>query len=385
MKTSNLSGPTLNLGMSFALVLALVALQLAPSSLAKDWSMGRADATGAAATADALPDKIDLLWELEIEGLGFDAGPIIADGKVFANDHDGRLLAIDLATGEEVWRKEYEAGFVATPSYKDGLLFAADYEGVLHAIEVETAEEKWSFESGAEVTGSPVFYEESVVFTSQSGSLFRLDRKSGKEVWRYETDEPILCGASLAGDITFLGGCDEQLHVVDLKTGKRIGEPITIGPTQSTPCAVADGVLIPTQGGEIYHFAVGKEGHNLEKRWTFNDRKMASEFRSSLAVADGIVIATGSSKRVFAVDLKTGEVLWHNILRRRASASPIIVAGTAIAATTDGNIYQYDLKSGKELWQTQLKGSFLGAPAAADGKLVLLNDRGTIFCFGEKS
>ncbi|MEM7477855.1 MAG: PQQ-binding-like beta-propeller repeat protein [Planctomycetota bacterium] len=382
MTLENHTRSKLAAAIKLTLIFSLISV---PASLpAEDWTMGRANEKGTGATSEELPKELELLWDFEIEGLGFEAGPTIADGKVFANDYDGRLVVLDLATGEEIWRKTYELGFVSTPSYKDGMLYCADEGGVLRAIEVESGEEKWKYDSQGEVAGSPVFYEESVVFTSQSGSLYRLDLKSGKEVWKYTTDEPILCGASLASNLTFLGGCDEQLHLVDLKTGKRIGEPLNIGATQSTPCATENSVLIPSHGGEIYRFELAEDGQGLVNKWTFRDRKLASEFRNSIAIHDGIAIASCGSKRIFALDMETGEVKWDNVIRRAISASPIIAGQSAIAAGTDGNIYRYDLKTGEELWQFQVKGSFLGSPAVADGKLVLGNDRGTIFCFGEK-
>jgi outer membrane protein assembly factor BamB len=232
-----------------------------------------------------------------------------------------------------------------------------------------------------EITASPNFYEDSVVFTSQDGTLYRLKKETGELVWKYETEEPILCGASLAGDLTFLGGCDERLHIVDVKTGKPVTEPITIGPTASTPSVVDDSVLIPTHAGDIFNFATPA---NTE-RWRFKDEKLSDEFKNSVAVANGLAVATGRNKRVFAIEIATGKVKWVQMLRKRSDASPIIAGKSVIIAAADGRIIRYDLQSGDQQWLFEVKGAFLAAPAVSDGKLVLANDRGTIFCFGEKS
>ncbi len=379
----------------FIIPALLVSLTLAlPQyrAVAGDWPVGRGDAQGTAATDDQLPQKLDLLWTVELDGLGFDAGPIIAGGNVFANDHDGRLISLDLKTGKRNWQREFDAGFVAPPAFSNGTLFAADFDGILHALNATDGSDKWQVDTGMEITASPVFYrpentpveEASVLFTSQNGSLYRLRVSDGKEVWKYETEQPILCGATLAGEITFLGGCDEQLHLVDIATGKRIGDPIEIGPTQSTPNAVNDSVLIPTQGGDIFHFKIDAAKPGISTAWTFHDDNVSDEFRGSLAVSQGLAVGTGRNKKVFAIDIETGKVKWTQRLRKRADASPVIAGDSAIIAAADGRIIRYDLQSGEEQWLFEVKGTFLGSPAVADGKLVLANDRGTIFCFGEK-
>jgi outer membrane protein assembly factor BamB len=357
-----------------------------PQALAADWANGRGNSQGTGATEDALPKDLSLLWEYELKGLGFDASPIIADGKVFANDHDGRVVALDLDTGKELWKRELEdTGFIAAPAYREGVVFAADYDGVIHALNAETGEQEWKFESeGGEINGSPVFYKDSVLFTTDIGTLFRLQCKDGSVVWKYETKEPILCGASLADDVTFLGGCDEHLHVVDLKNGTRIGEPVAVGATQSTPCVVGDRIMLPSHAGLIFQFKVTKS-NELVKTWEFQDDSVANEFRNSLAVKDGLAVGTSSSKRVFAIDIETGKVKWSKILRKRADASPIIAGDSVIAAASDGKLIRFDLQTGKETWMFEAKPQFAASPAASDGKLVAANDRGTIYCFGSKS
>lgn len=348
--------------------------------LLADWPMGRGNPQGTGATEESLPEQLELLWQLDLDGLGFDGGPIIANGKVFANDHDGRILSLDLETGKEFWRVEMDTGFVATPAFNQGLLFVGDYDGVLHALDAADGKERWSFETGMEITASPNFYGDSVVFTSQDGTLYRLDQQTGELIWKYETQEPILCGASLAGDVTFLGGCDERLHIVDVRDGKPVAEPITIGPTASTPSVMGASVLIPTHAGDIFNF----QTKDYAERWRFKDEKLSDEFKNSVAVKDGLVVATGRNKRVFAVEIETGKVRWSQMLRKRSDASPIIAGDSVVIAAADGRIIRFDLQTGEEKWMFEVKGAFLAAPAASDGKLVLANDRGSIFCFGAK-
>ncbi len=208
-----------------------------------------------------------------------------------------------------------------------------------------------------------------------------MNRESGKLNWQYETGDQLQCGATLAQDQTFLGGCDAHLHIVDVKSGKSLGEPLPIdAPTGSTPSVLGDRVFVPTYAGEIFCFKLP----SYEVLWRFKDAKLADEFKNSVAVADGLAIAASRNKRVFAIDITSGKVAWEQTLQKRCDASPVIAAGSVVIASADGRITLFDLKTGQQQWMFEVKPSFIAAPAVGAGKLVVANDRGTIFCFGKK-
>ncbi len=362
-------------------LLSLLAVIQVPA-LATDWPMGRGNPAGTGASPDSLPSQPELLWELDVGGLGFDAGPIIADGKVFAADHDGHVLAIELVTGKELWRIELDTGFVASPAFRDGVLFVGDYDGALHALDATNGSEQWSFKTDLEIDASPNFYQDKVIFTSQNGTLYAVERTSGKLAWKYETGDQLQCGATLAEDRTFLGGCDAQLHIIDVNNGQSIAQPLPIdAPTGSTPSVLGQHVFVPTYAGEIFCFVQPSN----ELKWRFKDPTLADEFKNSVAVAAGLAVATSRNKRVFAIDVETGQVKWQQTLRKRCDASPVIAGQSVVVAAADGRIMLFDLKTGEEQWMFEVKPGFIGSPAVADGKLVVANDRGTIFCFGEKN
>ncbi len=348
---------------------------------ADDWPMGRGNPAGTAASQHSLVEPLELKWEVEIGGLGFDAGPIMADGKVFAADADGRVIALDLATGKSLWKLELENGFMASPSFKDGVLFVGDYNGVLRALDAATGQEKWQFAAELEIDGSPNFFGDTVLFTSQSGVLYALDLANGALRWKYETGDQLQCGATLAEDRTFLGGCDGYLHVIDVKTGQPVREPLPIdSPTGSTP-SVADGkIFVPTYAGEILAF----QHPTNELAWRFKDEKLSSEFKNSVAVSQGLLVASSRNRRVFAIDTQSGQVKWEHTLRKRSDSSPVIAGQRVVVAAADGRIVLLDLQSGEQTWMYEVKGGFLASPAVADGKLVVASDRGTLYCFESK-
>jgi outer membrane protein assembly factor BamB len=343
--------------------------------------MTRGNAASTGATATSIPEQPQLLWEFRLGGLGFDSGPIVAGGKVFAADADGHLLCLSLSSGELIWKNKFETGFTASPAYHDGHLFIGDLDGVIRAINALSGETLWEYDAKREIDAGANFFGGNVLVTSQSGSLLALDQKDGRLIWQYETDDQLQCGPTLAGNLTYLGGCDQNLHIVNVESGKAHTEKIPIdAPTGSTPSVCGSVVLVPNYRGQIWAFEA--PAHDL--LWKFENSQLSTEFKNSVAVSEGRVVAASGNRRVFALDLKNGEVIWDYTLRRRIDSSPVIAGNRVLLAGSDGRVYLLELETGRELWMFEAKGAFLGSPAVAEGRLVLASDRGEILCFGSK-
>lgn len=375
----------MNLNMLKLVVLACQifcgSLLLNQAAAAADWPLGRGDVAGTAATSSPLPDKLELLWELPLGGIGFEATPIVAEQTIYIGDPDGRFFAIDLPTGKEKWRIENETGFVASATAHEGVVYIGDYDGVLRALSANDGKERWQFKCEMEVDASPTFFDDRLLVTSQDGALYCLRRTDGQMLWKYTTGDQLRCGASLAGKRTYLGGCDGKLHVVDVAEGTAIGEPLPLdGPTGSTPSVAGKTVFVPTQGGRLFAF----DAESNEILWQFFNPKLSQEFQSSVATAEGLVVASSRNKHVFALNAQTGNVAWDVVLRKRSDSSPVIAGQSVVIAAADGRLLVLDLKSGQEQWLYEIKGGFIGSPAIADRKIVVASDKGTVFCFGEK-
>ncbi len=365
-----------------ALLLIAFACASFPSrGLADQWPLGRGDIAGTGATKTELDKNLELLWELPLGGIGFESTPIIAENTVYIGDPDGRFFAIDFLTGKEKWRIELDTGFVAPATYHEQTLFVGDYDGTLRALDATNGKEKWSFKTEMQIDASPTILGEQLLVTSEDGNLYCVKLGSGELLWKYETGDQLRCGASLAGDRTYLGGCDGKLHVVDVSKGTAIGEPMALdGPTGSTPSVLGSTVLVPTHGGRLFAF----DATTNNELWQFFDPKLAQEFQNNVAVMDGVVVATSRNKHVFALDVKSGKLLWDVVLRKRADSSPVIAGSNVIVAAADGRLIVLNVKTGEEKWMYEIKGAFIGSPAVADGKVVVASDKGTVFCFGTK-
>jgi outer membrane protein assembly factor BamB len=72
----------------------------------------------------------------------------------------------------------------------------------LHAIDVNTGEELWRFETGGSVMSSPAVDgdESTVVVGSGDGNLYAVDAETGEEVWRHDIGSPVTGSPALVDD-----------------------------------------------------------------------------------------------------------------------------------------------------------------------------------------
>ena len=233
-----------------------------------------------------------------------------------------------------------------------------------------------------EINGSAAFHGGNVLVTSQDGKLHCFSLADGSPVWSYQTEDQIRCSPTVGGDRTFLGGCDGQLHVVDLNTGKAIGQPLPLGgPTGSTPAVSGTRAFLPIMDGAVLAF----DWQQQKELWRYEDQERSQEYRNSVAVSDKLVIVSSQYKQVDAISIDTGKLQWRHTLRRRADASPVIAGDDVWIAATDGRLIRLSLADGtKEKWSYEIRGSFLAAPAIAGDELFIADDEGVVRCFGVK-
>jgi len=146
--------------------------------------------------------------------------PAVIDGdRVFLALSDGRLLGLNLATGETIWT----AWLVSAPSgllAANGLVYFGAADGRLTAFTQDAGVLKWTYALGSEPIDSPVTDGTRVYAALRNHSVWALDAEIGNLRWRTPVtarpavspwrDETSLVVALVTGEI----------DILDAKTGK---------------------------------------------------------------------------------------------------------------------------------------------------------------------
>lgn len=127
--------------------------------------------------------------------------PAVTDGTVvvttgIADRSSGVVRALERTTGAQRWSFELEATYrpPRSPVVSDGIVYAAA-AGRLHAVTLADGEREWTFGTGVDETSAPAVGENTVYCSANN--VYAIDRETGAERWRHVT---------LAPDTSSIGG-----------------------------------------------------------------------------------------------------------------------------------------------------------------------------------
>jgi outer membrane protein assembly factor BamB len=356
----------------FALSLLLVSIP----AVAGDWLLHRGGPTQLGVSDEKLPDKLGIRWEFKTKN-SVEGAVVIADGVVYAASSDKYLYAIDLRTGQEKWKKLLNI-LTSSPGVLGNRVYVGDADGKFYCLDRADGHVIWTFETEGQITAAPNFAGDSVLIPAHDSTLYCLD-KDGKKVWDFRIEGPIYGGVAVADGKTFLAGCDSLMHVLDVKTGKELGNVDLKGQSGSAAAVLGDHLYVGTMSNQVLAININK----LRIEWEFEAPKRKQAFYGSAAVSDDLVVIGSRDDKVWAIDRKTGKRRWDFLTDHKVDGSAVIVGDRVYVGSFDKKFYILDLK-GNKVADFELDGAIMGSPAVAGGCVVIGTEKGTVYCFGAK-
>lgn len=360
----------------FAPLAAVLGLLALGGPAHADWTQFRGDAslTGVAGAAPATP--LEPRWRFEA-GDAIESTAAISDGTVFVGSLDGKLYALDLASGRLRWTYETEAEIKSSPSVRGGVVYFGDESGIFHALDAETGKARWTFETDGGIISSANFSGDLVLFGSYDNHLYALDRETGSARWKVETDGYIHASPAIAGDYTLVSGCDGFFRKIALADGSESGK-LQLGSYVASSMAVRGNVAYT---GTFDNEVLAVDWKNEELLWRYSHPEKDFPFYSSAAVTDDVVVIGGRDKLLHALDPATGESRWTFPTRSRVDPSPVIAGDRVFALSGNGDLHVLELGSGKELWRYEIAAPVVASPAVGADYLVVSTDDGEVLAF----
>jgi outer membrane protein assembly factor BamB len=318
------------------------------------------------------PDAFAPTWQVEI-GRGY-SSPVVSGGRVFV--HSRRepvevVTAVDLATGDRVWQREYRADFTenglapvglkgpfATPLVAGDRLFTLGVSGVLSSWDVATGELLWrndyaSLTSTAELFGgtaaSPVRVADRVIVQVgndlDGGRVLALDPATGAEMWSWTG-----VGPGYASPI--LINVDGVRHLVTLTEDSIIGLDVANGSllwTALFPDEWHENIMTPVWTGTHLIVSGPRQGTHAFRLSRAGDRWRAAEawantdvtmYMSSPVFAGGTLYGHSSRRRgqFFALDAATGTLEWASEGREGEHAAVLLARDNLILLTDEAEL-----------------------------------------------
>ena len=339
-----------------------------------------------------------VLWKFETGG-PVRSSPAVAGELVFVGSTDGKLYALERATGLELWQADVESPVGSSPAVSQGIVVFGSRDGVFHAVDSRSGRSRWEFRTGELLpwewgfegwdvyTSSPVILDSMVVFGAGDGAVYALDLLNGDELWRFVTHGRVRSTPAIADGVVFVGSADGRVYALELETGEEKWrfEPEGFGLRSeefgfdrksiiSSP-AVANGtVYIGSRDGFMYAL----DQANGVQKWRVSHE--VSWAMSSPAVHNDVVYSgTSDGQFAHAVDAVTGEELWRYVGAWYTWSSPSIAGNTMFIGDGGGYLRAIAHDSGLERWSFRVGDGVYSSPSVHDGAVFFGSDDGNVY------
>ncbi len=347
--------------------------------------------------------EVQKLWSTRVgDGAGHSGvrlQPGFANGKLYLVSTNGKIEALDAATGKVDWKKSTHVGdgiwpfrrkkpgpdarYAGGPTVVGSLLVVGTLDGHVYALDAATGKELWSAVVDDEVISPPAIDAGTVFVRTNSGYVYAFDANTGARKWlNDQANVPPLSlrgnGPLLAAHSMVLLGSDDG-NVVSLlgDTGAVQWQiPITkgLGRTDIQKLNDADDTL-ELEGTTLYATAYHGTLAAIDATQAQILWKRPFSTYVGVGVADKKLVGVDDNSRVWAFSKSGGGDLWQqDALEYHWLTAPAIQDKYAVVGGVQGYVHWLDLSDGKFAARVRLSHDAIRARPVVNGDTVYIED-----------
>jgi outer membrane protein assembly factor BamB len=331
-------------------------------------------------------------WALNLDG-PIQASPVLQGNLLIVPCLDGKVYALDAASGKHRWAFSSKSPFVASageaaadsgPTQPEPgrsrkhrrasgqtTLFAGCTDHYLYALDAANGHLLWKFDAGSPIFAQPAVAEGVVCFGA-GDKVYGLDAAGGQLRWSQPARGWFQGAAATDGSAFYLAGSDGAVYALKASTGAPVWNVSVYDSQMPGVTRFLHGV----------HLGVSLDRYpcpvpDLEPS--------AVAVVAAPAVMDGRVFVCTTDGDLVALDSASGKSIWtvREDFDHLAMSSPVARDGTIYIASTGehGDVYAFDARTGEQRWcQGTGRSIYNSSPALApDGKsLAIMSVRGRV-------
>lgn len=283
------------------------------------------------------------------------------------------VYAVDVATGEEVWRYPAETDndivFYATPVLtNDGQLLIGS-EGTNHelvSINPETGKDNWAepfIGAKGKWVGSPLVFNDVIYAPNTDGFLYILDL-SGKQI-----SDPIEIGGALwsapvtDGTYIYINSLDHHSHKLDPAT-LQLAEPVDLGgASPASPAVSENGIYVGSFASNLQFIDSNGNSEVLasSSNWIWGTPALDAE---TLFYAD-------LSGNVYSLDIASGNQNWNDLQPDGPIVANLLVVQDQIYVATEAGTFIALDRDGKIVWEKEPGGKIYTTPVLSNDLILV--------------
>lgn len=327
------------------------------------------------------------VWSQRLDAVSFPLSVALQGGRFHVAGDDGTVMALDAATGREVWRGNAGAKLSAGVG-SDGR-FSAVVTRDSELVVFEEASVRWRAKLDSRVATAPLVAGERVFVVGVDRVVHAFDAVDGRRLWQLKRPgDPLTlsqAGVLSAFQDTLLVGQGARLVGVDPTRGTVRWEAAVTTPRGTNEVErLADLVGPPSRVGNVFcvrafQAAVGcVDAERGTLRWSQN----GGGVQAVGGDADFVIGADGSD-RITARRRAAGDIAWtsERLLNHGLSA-PAVMAKTVVFGALDGTLHFLSRDTGQAQLRLPTDGSpVVGAPVLSDNTLLVVTRKGSVMAF----
>jgi outer membrane protein assembly factor BamB len=347
--------------------------------------------------------QVQEVWSTSIGGGAGRSGvrlqPALADGTLYAVSTDGKIEALDAATGKSIWEQSTRVGdgiwpfrrkkpgpdarYAGGPAVSGSLLVVGTLDGHVYGMDATTGKQLWSAEVDNEVISPPAIDAGTVYVRTNSGYVYAFDANTGERKWlNDQANMPLLSlrgnGPLLAAHGVVMFGTDDG-NVESLRSDTGAVQwklPVTkgLGRTDIQKLNDADDTL-QLDGTTLYATAyhgelVAVDASQGQVLW---DRPFSSYV--GVGVSDDALVGVDDDSLVWAFSKNSGGDLWkQDALQYHWLTAPAIQGQYAVVGGVEGYVHWLDLSDGKLAARVRMSKDAIRARPLVVGDTVFVED-----------
>jgi outer membrane protein assembly factor BamB len=237
------------------------------------------------------------LWRFDV-GAEVGSTPVAADERVFAQAIDGKLTAMDIESGEELWTYNSRVPRLtlrgtSTPLVVDQVVYTGFASGKVTALRVENGEPIWEqrimlpegrseLDRIVDVDAKPLVVGSAIYAVAYQGKAIGMSLRDGRPRWELESSS-FLDMAEGYGQI-YIVDEDDAIVAIEQRTGEVVWQQDAFVRRKLTaPLAFSNYVFVGDDQGYL-HVVAQRDGRLLGRV-----KVSGNSIRSNLQVSDGVV------------------------------------------------------------------------------------------------
>lgn len=281
------------------------------------------------------------LWRFQ-SGKRIVGTPAVSEGIVVFGSADCKIYGLNAQNGNLLWTVETSEPVLGAVTIDNGTAYIGASDHTFRAINTCNGEIKWTF-TGVKgyIETKPLVTDSKVIFGAWDNTLYALNKADGRELWKWTGGltrmhfSPAAVWPVAAEGKVFITDPQRAMTAIEIETGNTVWRTFqsmvreTIGLSED-----GERIYSKTMNDSIVCYSTkGSHPHEL---WASNVGFGYEHAPSMQVEKDGIVFGSTKEGLIFALEAKTGKVLWKHKIGNSLISTVVPLSGNRILFTATG-------------------------------------------------